>query len=196
VPSVVQIDTVTDGRCTGIFKPPRASPIPRRERIFKKSRYVLRPNRHSYVGTVPETKHEHPRRVLEEHVLSPLAAEYAQRANNRGPLESSTHVGRYGSEGGGPYMILWLEIKDEVIRAVAYQTYGCPAAMACGSITCALVKGRDVDEAMRLTAEDLIYVLGGLPEGKGECAKYAIVALRDALNFGLYNLKVKTNALP
>lgn len=115
-------------------------------------------------------------------MLSALASEHVQRPRNRGPLEGATNVGRYGSEGGGPYMTLWLEVRDGRITQAAYKTYGCPAAMACGSMTCEIVKGRTVDEALRLEPEDLILILGGLPEGKGDCARYAIVALRDALD--------------
>jgi nitrogen fixation NifU-like protein len=48
-------------------------------------------------------------------------------------------------------------------------------------MTTEIVKGRSVEEALRLEPEDLILILGGLPEGKEECARMAVHALRDAL---------------
>jgi nitrogen fixation NifU-like protein len=114
-------------------------------------------------------------------VLSALAAEHVRNAGNCGPLEGATSVGRYGSEGGGPYMTLWIDVQSGRIARAAYKSNGCPAAMACGSMTCEIVRGRTVEEALRLERDDLIVILGGLPEGKGECAAHAIFALQDAL---------------
>jgi len=114
-------------------------------------------------------------------MLSTLAAAQAQNAGNCGPLNGATSVGRFGTEGGGPYMTLWLGLEGDRIAQAAYKSNGCPSAMACGSMTCEIVRGRTVAEALRLEPQDLILILGGLPEGKGECAERAIIALRDAL---------------
>jgi len=116
-------------------------------------------------------------------VLSAIATEHVQRPrNNGGPLEGASAVGRFGSEGGGPYLTIWLRVEGNTIVSAAYETYGCPAAIACGSMATELIKGRTLEQARLLEPDDLITVLGGLPEGKGECAQMAIVALRDALD--------------
>ena len=122
--------------------------------------------------------------VPESSVLSALAVQHIQSGRNGGPLEGATSVGRFGNRGDGPYMTLWLQVQEDRITQAAYQTYGCPSAIACGSMTCEIVKGRSVEEAMRLEPEDLIVILGGLPEGKGECARMAVIALREALEIG------------
>ena len=114
-------------------------------------------------------------------MLSALASEHVQRPRNIGPLDGATTIGKYGNRGDGPYMTLWLVVADGRIEQAAYQTYGCPSAVACASMTAELVKGRTLEEALRLDPGDLIVVLGGLPEGKGECARMAVSALRDAL---------------
>jgi nitrogen fixation NifU-like protein len=114
-------------------------------------------------------------------MLSPQAARQVSNAANLGPLEGATNVGRFGAEGGGPYMVLWLEIQDERVKRAAYKSNGCPSAMACGSMTCEILRGRSVEEALRLEPEDLILILGGLPEGKEDCAARAITALKNAL---------------
>lgn len=117
-------------------------------------------------------------------MFSPLAAEHIQRPRNVGPLVGATGIGRFGSEGGGPYMTIWVRVQEDKVVDAAYQTYGCPAAIACGSLTCELARGRAVEQVLRLEPADIVTVLGGLPEGKEECARMAVHALRNALHSG------------
>jgi len=100
---------------------------------------------------------------------------------NVGPLAEATHVGRVGEQGSGPYMTLWFVLEGDRITRAAYQTYGCPSAIACGSMTATLLQGRTRDQALLLTAGDLVLVLGGIPEGKEHCAQMAVQAVRGAL---------------
>jgi NifU-like protein involved in Fe-S cluster formation len=53
--------------------------------------------------------------------------------------------------------------------------------MAAGSMAARVLTGLTIEKALLLTAEDLLRILGGLPEGKEECAHRAIAAVRDAL---------------
>jgi NifU-like protein involved in Fe-S cluster formation len=57
-------------------------------------------------------------------------------------------------------MTIWLKVVEETIEEASFQTYGCPAPVACGSMTTSLVTGRKVNEAKRLTKDDLILMLG------------------------------------
>jgi len=98
-----------------------------------------------------------------------------------GPLEGATHKGVAGTPGDGPYLILWLQIESDTILRAAFKTFGCPAAVASGSMLATLVTGRPVEKAGLLTTEDLLRILGGLPEGREFCAELAVTALRDAL---------------
>ncbi|HLK13248.1 MAG TPA: iron-sulfur cluster assembly scaffold protein [Fimbriimonadaceae bacterium] len=115
-------------------------------------------------------------------MFSAIATDHIQRPRNQGPLGGEALVGKFGNRGDGPYMTLWLVIEGNKIANAAYQTYGCPAAVACASMTCEIVRGRTVAQAESLEAEDLIVVLGGLPEGKEECARMAVAALKNALD--------------
>jgi nitrogen fixation NifU-like protein len=112
-------------------------------------------------------------------MYSDLAQEHIGNPRNAAPLASATHQGVAGVPGEGPFMILWLEIRDGIIRRTGFQTYGCVAAIATGSFTTTLITGRTVEQASRLTAHDLINALK-LPEGKEECAHLAIQALNNA----------------
>jgi nitrogen fixation NifU-like protein len=98
-----------------------------------------------------------------------------------GELAEASHKGVAGAPGEGPYLILWLEIVGDTILRASFQTYGCPAAVASGSLLTTLVTGMPVEKTRLLTSENLLLLLGGLPEGKEFCAALAIDALSDAL---------------
>lgn len=113
--------------------------------------------------------------------MTPAINLHAANPLTVGPLEGATHQGVAGVPGEGPYMILTLRIDGDTILEAAYQTYGCPAAMASGSITAQILKGRTVAQAFAVEPKDIHLLLGGLPEGKGHCADLAVEALNDAL---------------
>jgi nitrogen fixation protein NifU and related proteins len=124
-------------------------------------------------------------------VYSDIVNDHVSRPRNVGPLEGATHEGTAGVPGDGPYMILWLEVADRRILRAAYKTYGCIAAIACGSITATLLAGLPMERALLLEAEDVIRVLGGLPEGKEHCAVLCVQALRRAVQDGEEALSVE-----
>lgn len=113
-------------------------------------------------------------------MYSELAQAHISNPHNPGPLGSATHNGVAGVPGEGPYMILWFEVRADVILRAAFRTFGCAAATAAGSITTVLLTGRTVEQALRLTAWDIDLVLGGLPEGKEHCPRLAVEAVRNA----------------
>ena len=117
-------------------------------------------------------------------MYSDLAQDHVSNPRNLGPMEAATHEGAAGTPGEGPYMTLWFRIEGGVIRRAAFQTYGCAAARAAGSITTVLLTGRTIEQALRLTANDIELVLGGLPEGKQHCARLAADAVAGALSKG------------
>jgi len=98
-----------------------------------------------------------------------------------GPLEEYTHCGAAGVPGDGPFMQMWLLVESTVITRAAYRSNGCPSSMAAGSMAARVITGLTVEKALLLTAEDLLIILGGLPEGKEECAHRATAAVQDAL---------------
>ncbi len=112
--------------------------------------------------------------------FSAAVLDRAMDTRHTGPLAGATHTGVAGAPGDGPYMELWFEVSDRVIKRAAFRTYGCPAAMACGSMTAQLATGRTVEQMMRLTPRDITLLLGGLPEGKEHCPEMAVQALRRA----------------
>lgn len=110
--------------------------------------------------------------VVMDHVLNP---------RNAGPMPEATHVGVAGCPGDGPYVILHLLVEGGVVQKASYETYGCPAAIACSSLLCELLLGRRPCIVERLTDGDLESLLKGLPDGKRGIASLALCAARDAV---------------
>ena len=79
-------------------------------------------------------------------------------------------------------MILALRVRNAIVSEGRFETYGCPAAIACGSWLMKWIEGKTTGEAGELTASDLSVALGGLPLGKEHCADLTIQALRSALS--------------
>jgi len=114
-------------------------------------------------------------------MLSALAADHVQRPRNVGPLAPPARYGVSGAPGDGPWIEIWLRVEGERIADAAYRTHGCPASIASASMVCDLVRGRTFEQAMCLDVDDLLAVLGGLPEGKGHLADLAVAALKSGI---------------
>ena len=98
-------------------------------------------------------------------------------------------AGREGTPGQGQWIAFWVRVTDGTITEARFQTYGCPAIIACGSAICEAITGRTVAEAAELDAEAPDEMLGGLPLGKEHCPAMAIAALRKALSQELINVQ-------
>lgn len=120
-------------------------------------------------------------RVIPEVVLSPVAQDHVARPRNAGKLECATHVGYGGTPGEGPYVVIWLEVEENKILRTGYQCNGCPSSTAVGSVATMLLTGRTLQQASLIEANDLLIVLGGLPEGKSYYADLAFQAIQQAI---------------
>jgi len=97
------------------------------------------------------------------------------------PMEAPDYVGLAGIRGHGPYLQLYARVSGTTVIQASYQTYSCPNAIACGSWVTRWMEGRDPKTLSRLTDDDLMRILGGLPLGKEHCAILAVNALKDLL---------------
>lgn len=117
-------------------------------------------------------------------MFSPLAVEHIQRPRNQGPPERYTHYGVSGEPGGGPYAEIWLTVESGVIRSASYRTHGCPSSVGACSVLCTISTGRELERVITLTGQELLLILGGLPDGKERfamlaCAAFSAVARVD-----------------
>ena len=67
------------------------------------------------------------------------------------------------------------------IEAAAFMTDGCGSTLACGSMLTVILQGKSIEEALRVSPQELIAALGGLPADSAHCAELAVKTLRAAL---------------
>lgn len=100
---------------------------------------------------------------------------------NMGEIEDPSGVGEVGNPACGDVMRLYLKIEDGKIIDAKFKTFGCGAAIASSSMTTELIKGKTIDEALRISNEAVAEALGGLPPAKKHCSVLAEEALQAAL---------------
>ena len=99
-----------------------------------------------------------------------------------GELEDANGVGEVGNAKCGDIMKMYLKIKDNTIEDVKFKTFGCGAAIATSSIATEMIKGKSVDEALKLTNKAVVEALDGLPASKIHCSVLAEQAIKSALS--------------
>lgn len=114
-------------------------------------------------------------------MFSALAVDHINCPRSVGPLGGATHHGVAGVPGDGPFVEIWFRIRDELIEDGAYRTYGCPTSIACSSIAVQILTGRSLEKARQLNHEDLVALIGTVPEGKEDCPPRVISAIQEAL---------------
>ena len=112
--------------------------------------------------------------------LTDFALRFVHGPLNRGPMEDATHYGESDRPGDGPYVRIWLKIEDGIINAAAFKSPGCPSSTATAGALCAVITGRGVGVAAALTPQDLLTLVGELPDGKGHYVERSLNALRLA----------------
>lgn len=114
-------------------------------------------------------------------MYSEKVLKHFKNPHNQGKIENPTVVGNAGSEICGDTMSLYLIVDNDIIKDVKFETLGCAAAIASSSVLTDLVKGKSLDEAMKITKQAVVDELNGLPENKVHCSLLAVDALRSAI---------------
>ena len=89
--------------------------------------------------------------------------------------------GSFGDPSCGDSLTVYVKVKDNHIDEISYLVFGCSASIVTSSMTSVLAKGKSLDEALRITEEDVIEALDGLPENKIHCSNLAVSAMRNAI---------------
>jgi len=91
-------------------------------------------------------------------------------------------VGLVGNPICGDQMKMYIKVSDDKIEDVRWKTYGCASAIASTSALSEIAKGKTLDEALEISAEDIDEYLGKLPKHKFHCSILGHDALKDAIN--------------
>ena len=110
--------------------------------------------------------------ILRDHVCHP---------RNVGQIADADAVGRQRI-GRATFMDMYFRIQDGFIKEVKFQTFGCGAVIAAGSMLTEMITNRTVKECLTVTDQQLIKALGGLPGDKIWCAKLALATMHDAFD--------------
>ncbi len=100
---------------------------------------------------------------------------------NVGEIKNADGIGKVGNPTCGDVMAIYIKVKDEKIIDIKFKTFGCTAAIATSSILTELVKGKKIEDALKITRDDVAQELGGLPAIKMHCSNLAADALKEAI---------------
>jgi nitrogen fixation NifU-like protein len=108
--------------------------------------------------------------------------EHFAHPHNVGEIENADGVGTVGNPVCGDVMRLYIKVENDTITEAKFKTFGCGAAIATSSMVTDLVKGKSVNEALKISNAAVAEALGGLPKVKMHCSVLAEEALKSALD--------------
>ena len=120
-------------------------------------------------------------------MYSEKVVEHFSSPRNVGHMPDADGVGEVGEPGCGDNCVIFIKLKEDIIWDICFLVFGCGAAIACGSMTTVLAKGKTLREALAITEQDVIEALGGLPEKKEHCSNLGVAALHAAIQNYLDN---------
>ena len=100
---------------------------------------------------------------------------------NVGEISDADGVGEVGNSRCGDIMKMYLKILGGIIIDAKFQTFGCAAAIATSSVATELIKGKTIEEALKITNKDVIDYLGELPPVKIHCSLLAEQSIKAAI---------------
>lgn len=114
-------------------------------------------------------------------MYSEKVMEHFVNPQNMGEIIDADAVGEVGNARCGDIMKLYLKIEDGIIEDVKFKTFGCGSAIASSSMATQLIKGKTIDEAMKVTNKAVAEALDGLPPVKMHCSVLAEQSIKSAL---------------
>ena len=114
-------------------------------------------------------------------MYSEKVMDHFSNPRNVGEIADANAVGTVGNAKCGDIMKIYMKIDNDVITDVKFKTFGCGAAVATSSMATELVKGKTVEEALKLTNKAVVEALEGLPPAKLHCSVLAEEAIKAAI---------------
>ncbi len=108
--------------------------------------------------------------------------EHFENPKYAGELKDADGVGTAGNPVCGDLLTIYLKVEKNRIKDIRFKTFGCASAIAATDMICGLAAGRTLEEAAKLSREDVAEALDGLPPIKMHCSNLADRALRAAIS--------------
>lgn len=108
--------------------------------------------------------------------------EHFMHPRNVGEIENADGIGNVGNPVCGDIMRLYIKVDNDIIVDAKFKTFGCGAAIATSSMVTELIKGKTVEDALKVSNRAVAEALGGLPPIKMHCSVLAEEALKSAID--------------
>lgn len=127
-------------------------------------------------------------------LYTPKVLETFKNPHNYGKIKNADGIGKVGNIVCGDVMWLYIKVdknenKEDFIKDIKFETFGCVAAISTSSTITDLVKGKTIKDALKITKDNIVEQLGGLPKVKYHCSILAVDALIEAI----YDYLLKNN---
>jgi len=121
-------------------------------------------------------------------IYSQKVMDHFKNPHNQGSIKDADAIGEVGNPTCGDVMKIYLKIKNDKIEDIKFETLGCAAAIAVSSALTDMVKGKTLEQALKVTKDNIVEDLGGLPAPKVHCSMLGVEALHEAIkNYKSHN---------
>jgi nitrogen fixation NifU-like protein len=114
-------------------------------------------------------------------VYSAELLDHFKNPRNAGALDHPDATAQLENPACGDVLELSLKLSGRNISEIGFRAKGCVPAMACGSAITELIKNKDIDEARKVSREELVRKVGGLPQASAHASHLAIDTLSALL---------------
>lgn len=115
-------------------------------------------------------------------MYSEKVMDHFNNPRNVGVIEDADGTGEVGNPVCGDVMKITIDVQDDAVSDVKFQTLGCGAAIATSSIVTEMARGMSLEEAVAITKKEVAEELGGLPPAKMHCSVLATDGLKAAVD--------------
>ncbi len=115
-------------------------------------------------------------------MYSEKVIEHFTNPRNVGEIPDADGVGEVGNPICGDTTKIYLKVVGNVIQDIKFKTFGCGAAIASSSMLTEMARGKTIEEALKITNEDVAKMLDGLPPQKMHCSNLAADAMHAAID--------------
>lgn len=131
-----------------------------------------------YNAAQPQESAEHEAPVL---FYNDTVIEHFTNPRNVGEMPDADGYALIGDPSCGDQMKLWIKVDAGYIVDIKFKSFGCPGAIATSSMTTTLAMGMALEDAKKLTDDDIVRALGGIPANKEHCSLMGVGALQEAI---------------
>lgn len=122
--------------------------------------------------------------MAKEETFGKYSKEVLKRFTNPkhfGEIKNPDGVGQVGNPQCGDIMKVYIKVKDNKIKDIKFQTFGCVSAIAASDALCELAKGKTIEEAKKINNQGIVDKLEGLPTIKVHCSVLGAQGLKKAI---------------